>query len=128
MFMVESSLCGHSSVGRASAFQAERRGSKSRCPLQNGHICPFFDGSKDERDRTYIHLSWNYSLHLSWNKNFGDESQIRSFRLPTFCNYFRRFNNFGQLFIFDDMDHLNDHFSSARFCYGAMNFAVREKV
>jgi hypothetical protein len=26
------------------------------------------------------------------------------------------------------MDHLNDHFSSARFCYGAMNFAVREKV
>ena len=32
---VETIHCGHSSVGRASASQAEGRGSEPRCPLQS---------------------------------------------------------------------------------------------
>ncbi len=82
--MVKSFACGHSSDGRASAFQAECRGFESRCSLHIGHLkCPICfeiyepeDVGGDKNIGNYFYFFGNRNLHLRWYPSFTYESTI----------------------------------------------------
>ena len=66
--MLKLNLCGGSSVGRASAFQAECREFESRLPLQNLLIFYYILYKKGSPNLSYFLNFFNLLIYKNYNK------------------------------------------------------------
>ena len=75
--MLKLNLCGGSSVGRASAFQAECREFESRLPLQNLLIFYYISYQKSFPNLSYFLNFFNLLIYKNYNKMIKTNIKLR---------------------------------------------------